>query len=207
MHRYLALLAAGLLTTASPALAQVCMGVPMATGSTTALAGITFPDNANSFGIGVTHKATDEIAVGAEYSLTSYDDFLGTSVPSSHTFAVNGSYEIPLSQPGAEADIAVCPNAALGYTSWDEASAFAIPLGVSVGAAFAVAEGAALVAPYLNPQFVWARASADGVSDSETDFGFAVGANFIVSNLLFGANYLKVGDGDGTFGIRFGLMF
>lgn len=119
----------------------------------------------------------------------------------------SGSYEIQLSEQNANADFAVCPTAGLAFGKWDEVTLISIPLGVSFGGAFTVADGGAVVAPYLAPQFAWTRASADGASDSDSDLGFSMGANFHVSNFLVGADYSKIGDGDGTLGIRFGMMF
>lgn len=68
---------AAFLVAASPALAQVCAGIPMATGSTMGMVGLSFPKNANSFGFGAMHKLNDQVVVGGEYSLTSYDDVFG----------------------------------------------------------------------------------------------------------------------------------
>lgn len=198
---------AAFLAAASPAFAQVCAGIPMATGSTMGMVGLSFPENANSFGIGAMHKLNDQVVVGGEYLFTSHDDVFGASVPSSHSIMASGSYEIPVGEQAANADFAVCPTAGLGFGKWDALSTIAIPLGVSFGGAFTVADGSAVVAPYLAPQFVWARYSANGASDSESDLGFSMGANFHVSNFLVGAGYTKIGDGDGTLGIRFGLMF
>lgn len=210
MHRlrtYVALTAAALLATASPALAQVCAGFPMNTGSTMGVASLGFPNNATNFGVGGMHKMSDQVTIGAAYTLTSYDDVFGVSVPSSHTIGVNGSYEIPVAAAEVEADLAVCPTAGLNFTSWDDVSAFSIPLGVSLGAGISIAEGNVLMAPYVGPQLVWSRTSWDGGSNSDTDLGFALGANFLFSNYLVGGGFSKVGDSKAVFALRFGMMF
>jgi len=195
------------MATASPAIAQVCAGIPMATGSTSLVGGLSFPDNANGYSIAVQHKANQAVVVGAGYGLTTFDDILGFEVPSMHQFVVSGAYEIPLAATNTGVDLAVCPDVSFGYARWDEVTILTVPLGVSFGAAFKAAEGSALIAPFVGPFFAWQRASADGESESDSDLGFTLGTNFLVANFLFGFGYTKIGDADGTFGIRFGMFF
>lgn len=207
MRKYVGLAALAMMATASPALAQVCAGFPMATGSTNLLAGVTFPDNANGYSVGVLHKPADAVVVGASYTLTTFDEILNIEIPSAHNFAVEGSYEIPLAAESSAADVALCPNVGFGYGSWDEITTLTAPLGLALGAAFKVADGSTIVAPFANPFFMWQRASANDVSDSETDFGFAAGSNILISNFLVGFTFSKIGDADGTFGFRIGMFF
>ena len=208
IRRFLGLTVLAVMATASPAIAQVCAGFPMATGSTNLVAGLSFPDNANGYSIGVQHKANDAVVVGASYELITFDDILGIiELPSQHHFMVNGAYEIPLAAANTGADLAVCPEVGFGYGRWDEANILTVPLGVSFGAAIRAAQGSAIIAPFVGPTFVWQRVSADGESESADDLGFTLGSNFLVSNFLFGFGYTKIGDADGTFGIRFGMIF
>lgn len=210
MHRirkFLGLTVLAVMATASPAIAQVCAGFPMATGSTSLVGGLSFPDNANGFAIGVQHKANEAVVVGVAYELTTFDEIFGVELPSMHNFAANAAYEIPLAATNTGADLAVCPEVGFGYGRWDELNILTVPLGVSFGAAFRAAQGSTIVAPFISPYFVWQRVSADGESESADDLGFTLGSNFLVSNFLFGFGYTKIGDADGTFGIRFGMIF
>lgn len=206
MHRfskYLALAVVVVAATASPALAQVCTGLPMATRSTNLVFGMDFPDNADIYAFELRHKATDAVVVTAGYALTQYD----INLPSSHNFTVGGAYEIPLTPRNADADLAICPVATFGYGQRDELTILTIPFGASIGAAFRVGDGSTTIAPFVNPFYMWQRFSGDGLSITDDDVGFTLGSNVLISAYFFGVGYTKVGDGDGRFGIRFGMTF
>lgn len=199
--------AAALVGVATPAFAQVCTGFAMAPGATQAALMGQFPDGSTTFGVDVARKANDQVIFGAGYAYTSNDDVMGVELPAAHSFTGFGSYEIALNAGSTGPSFVACPNARLSYTKWDEISTIGIPLGVAFSSAFEVAEGI-LLAPYVNPFFQWARSSVDGTSNSDTEFGWALGGNMsITSGFLVGAEYNKVGDFDGVFGIRFGLIF
>lgn len=196
--------AAALVGVATPAFAQVCTGFAMAPGATQAMLTGEFPDGATTFGATVARKATDQVIFGAGYAMTSYD---ASGIDNTHSFTGFGSYEYALNPGSTGPSFAACPNLRLGYAKVNEANTFAIPLGVALTAAFEVADGI-LLSPYVNPALHWHRMSLDGESHSETEFGWALGGNMsITSSFLVGAEYYKVGDFDGTFGLRFGLIF
>lgn len=192
---------------ASPAFAQVCTGFAMAPGAMQATLMGEFPDGATMFGGSVARKSGDQLIYGVGYAYTSVDDVLGVEMPAQHTFSGFGSYEIGLNAASAGPSFVACPNVQFGYTKFEDANIFAVPLSVSLGTTFEVADGIVL-APYFNPGLHWHRVSVDDFSDSETNFGWALGGNMsISSSFLVGAQYYKVGDGDGVFGLRFGLIF
>lgn len=195
---------------AGPVAAQMCLGVPMGPGQTALALNAGFPESANSFGIEGRHKPTDALVLGAGYTLTSIDDdaFGGEDVPSQHTVAVQGSYEVLTQQLGDGPGLGICPNVGFAYSSWDELTSYAIPLGIGLGTAFDIGGGTALLAPYANPSFVLGKAElGDQETDWENDFGVTAGANLIVTNLLFGASFTKIGEGDGVFGVQAGIIF
>jgi hypothetical protein len=192
---------------ASPMMAQVCAGVPLGTGQTALSLGVGFPSHAKSYGAGVTSKVTDAVALSAGYSMTKIDDF-GFDLPKQHTFNAGAAYEIPLQAANTGPSVSLCPMAGASYTKWDETNVIGVPLGVGIGAAMPVAEGAATVNLYAAPQFIWQKASADGLgSESDTNFGFTSGANVLLSKVLFGAGFSKIGNADGMFSIRAGFVF
>src|SRR5690554_5986419 len=82
-----------LITAATPAVAQVCMGLPLTAGQTALGLGASFPDGATGYGVGARHKLTDQIVLGAGYTLTSIDEDEGDDIPSQHTFSAGGAYE------------------------------------------------------------------------------------------------------------------
>ncbi len=203
-------LASLLVLFATPAIAQVCLGIPMTMGQTAVGLTASFPENANAFGIDGRHKLTDQLVLGAGYTLGTYDEdaFGGEDIPSSHTISVSGAYEflVPTAPEGPQ--LGLCPNVGAQYTTWDELTMYAVPVGVGVGTALELGQGSAVLAPYVNPSLVFGKAKLDEAeSDWENDFGFTLGANVIVTNLHFGAAFSKIGDGDGVFGVRAGMIF
>lgn len=201
------LLAPALVLAATPAMAQVCFGIPMSAGQTAVGLNAAFPEGANAFGIDGRHKLTDNLVLGAGYTLTSIDSDGEGDIPSQHAFEVLGAYEFVV-QGGADGpQIGVCPNIAPQYAKQDDYSATLLPLGVGIGSSFPIGQ-TAVIAPYANPALFFGKYKVDDFeSDWENDFGFTLGANVIVTNLHFGATYTKVGDGDGAFGVRAGLVF
>lgn len=207
MNAFMILAVAMLLGTASPALAQICTGFAMAPGATQATFGAEFPDGANTFGLTVARKAGDQALVGVGYAMTSFDDIGGVEPPKQHGFTALGSYEMALNAGSTGPVFAACPNAQATYSKVEDVSSFLVPLGLALQTAFEVADGVTF-APFVNPALFWNRMSFDGYSDSDTDFGWTVGGHMsIMSDFLVGAEFNKIGDGDGVFGIRFGLIF
>lgn len=193
---------------AAPVYAQMCFGLPLNAGQSAVALEAGFPDNATSFGVEGRHKLTDAVVLGAGYTLTSFDDDLGDDVPNQHTVGVQGAYEIRTASTTGGPQLGICPNVGFNYGSMDDLSMYSIPLGVGLGTAFEVGSGTAVVAPYVNPALVFGKADLGEIeTDWENDFGFTAGANLIVTNLFFGLNFNKVGDGDGVFGLQAGLVF
>lgn len=214
MTRMRSLLSAGLtfalVLTSSQLEAQLCGGVPFNRDQTVVMASAGFPDNANTFGIEGRRKTSNAIVLAGGYSITTIDEDAagGEDIPSQHTIAAQGAYEFQLQSAESGPQLGICPNVGFGYTKWDELSMVSIPLGIGVGTAFEIGQGTALLAPYASPSIVFAKAEVEDVeSDWENDFGITAGANLVVSNLIFGGSFTKVGDADGTFGVQAGLIF
>ena len=185
---------------AAPAFGQACRGAPLdsLTMGANLLAG--FPDGYDIYGAEV-FKGFGPITAGLEYGLSTYEG----DTPSAHTGTLNLAFSLPI---GTEAmGLFVSPVASPSYTTWDDWNWISVPVGASVAYRIAAGQGLSVV-PYAVPQFVWTRVDSD-LLDSETssDFGWRAGGNLIVNNLVFGAAYHKVGDGDGTIGINVGMQF
>jgi hypothetical protein len=189
---------------ATPAVAQAWRGVPLDSLNTGVALLAGFPENSDTYGAEA-FRNFGAVTAGVEYGLSTFEG----DVPSAHTGVLN--LALPLALPGlTEAGLAIAPVASPSYTSWDELSIIQVPVGASV--AFRVPAGPGLsIVPYAVPQFVWARMSMDvagtSQSDTDSDFGFRAGGNLVVNNLIFGASYHKIGDGDGTVGINVGFLF
>lgn len=202
----LGVLSLALTMVAQPLSAQVCLGTPLSSGATTVAVGAQFPDNANTYGVGVIHQATQNVNLGASYALTSFSGILD-GMPSMHSVGGRAAFEVPMNTNAGGPALSICPNAGAEYGRWEDMNIVSVPVGVGVGVAFPLADNFAMIAPYANPQYVWTRMSLDGESDSTSDFGFTLGANLVVGNLLFGPTFAKLGDSDGMFGIRAGFIF
>jgi hypothetical protein len=185
---------------ATPAVAQVCLGVPLGEGQTYGALRAQFPDGANRFGIKAANRISGPITVGVQYMLNSFDG----DIDSRHTIGGEVSYDLPVAAL-AEAGFALCPTAGIFYTSTDPGSSVVVPFGVGIGGNLEVGDGLGL-APYIVPGFHWQRFS-NGTSSTNTDFGFNGGANLLVNNLFFGAFIEKIGDFDLEFGVQAGIRF
>lgn len=202
-----AVVVATLVLVASYAQAQACLGYPLGAGSTAVVGAASFPDGANSFGVGIAHKATESASFGAYYSATTFDDIFGFEVPTMHSVGATGAYEVHLVTSDTAPALSLCPNVGFEYGRWDEINILIAPLGFAIGASIPIADNTAILTPYVNPQFFWSRASIDGESETDTDFGFTAGASVRVSNLLFGPRISKIADGKATFGLMAGYVF
>src|SRR5690606_32227237 len=141
------------------------------------------------YGVAAGAKITEEVVLGASYTLSTFndDDFGGVDVPSQHQVGATAAYEVLVPAEGSVPELSICPTAGLSYLTWDELSAFSVPLGVSLGTAIPISGGAATLNPFAMPQLVWSRASAEGFdAESDTDFGYTVGLNAIFGNLFGG---------------------
>jgi hypothetical protein len=188
------------------AAAQTCAGVPLLHRQSVVSAGMSFPDNASGYGVAAASKLSDHFTLGANYTLTTFDSELG-DVPSMNQVGLSGAYEFSTPAAAGAPSLALCPVVGATYAKWDQLDVFSVPVGAALGVAVPVADGAVTLNPYAVPQVVWSRASTDGASDSNTDFGFSAGANAIFNKFLVGGALSKVGDSDVVFGIQVGLTF
>jgi len=193
---------------ASPAAAQLCVGVPLGIGQTSLALTADLPDGANIFGAKVARSISSPLVVGAHYALTSYDDSVLEDA-TAHTVGANVAAELaPASL--ADAGVGFCPVAGVSGTFADGSTTIQVPLGVAFGAAFSVDDGIA-VAPFVVPQFVWSRTSFDvgDLTVTDSDFGLNGGVNLVVSNLYFGALIKRsfADNAKNVFGLQAGLVF
>lgn len=190
---------------AAPLSAQLCVGVPLPSGQAVGSLSLGFPDNANTFGLSGHHALDDRLVLSGGYHLTTFDGAF--DIPSMHTLGIGGAVRLQPMQAGFTMPVEACPTLALQYSTWDDWNILTLPLGVSLGTTFSIAADRAVAVPHVRPMLVWSRASSEGFSDSDTDFGLTAGANVILQNLLFGAEFSKIGEADGVFSVQVGLFF
>jgi hypothetical protein len=185
---------------ATPALAQVCVGVPLNVGQTSVALSAHFPDGANIFGVRGANHFSAPLTLAASYQLFSPE--FGDS---QHSLGVDAAFELPVNT----GNLGFCGIAGAQVSlSDDPYRTIQVPVGVAVGGTFEVDSGIS-IAPFAAPQLFWTRFSNDAGSTSDTVFGLDAGANLVVSNLFFGALIEKIFE-DGSdllFGVQAGIVF
>lgn len=196
---------------ATPALAQVCVGVPLNVGQTSLGLRADFPDYANIFGVRAANHFATPLTLAASYELASPE--FGDS---RHALGVDAAFELPVNT----GNLGFCAVAG-AQVSVSEPRTIQVPLGVAVGGSFEVDSGIA-IAPFAKPQLFWTRTTYEGLpgtgeiggdvaseTRSETAFALDAGANLVVSNLFFGALIQKIFEDntDLLFGVQAGIVF
>jgi len=204
-HRFVvaAVLAVGFAMVGTPAVAQLCRGLPLVQGQTAFALTAGFPDEALTVGARAMNRVSGPLTLGVSYELTTYDSDLDWD--NDHTIGALAAFELPVPALAA-AGLELCPTGGVSYTTDGDLNILQIPLGIGVGGTFPVGDGLGL-APYAVPALYRTRASYDGASFSDTEFGVRAGANLLVNNLFFGALVDKVGDVNAVLGIQAGIVF
>lgn len=200
-------------TTATPATAQVCLGVPTTDGHYAIAGHVGFPTGAKSYGGNAVADLNGPLSLGGYYGLVDFDD-LETNA---NSFGVRAAYALP------NASFSVCPTAALEYTSLSEEEAgttfeltqTVIPVGVALGKSFAMSPSFS-VGLNVIPQYLYIRNELSGseggvsgsVTDSSSEFGADGGIYFATRAFYAGASvrFTTVEDTDPELGLNFGLL-
>lgn len=163
---------------ATPAFAQLCVGVPLDVGQTSLSLRADMPDGANVISVRAANHFAQPLTLAASYQLMSPE--VGDA---QHAIGVDAAFELPL---GAS-NIGVCAVAGADVTLADDPRSVEVPVGVALGTNIEVGPGLSVV-PFAIPQLFWNRYSYEGVDAvSDSNFGIEGGANLIVNNLAFGA--------------------
>lgn len=197
------ILAVGLAFPAGEAAAQACIGVPVAGGQSALAGSIGFASFQNIYGAEFHHNLDGNaftLTGRAQYS----DPDFGDGVAG---FGGNATYD--LGQISDAEELSVCPTGGLLFQSPENGSIISVPVGVGVGADFALSEDedGFVLSPFGIPAIHYTRIS-NGSSVSNTDFDITLGATG-----LFGQFYGTVDisnlirDGDSVFTLRFGGLF
>jgi hypothetical protein len=184
----------------SPVSAQTCIGRP---GTVTVAASMSFPDNATGYGLRA-RQTINSFTFGVHVATLRFSGFL-EGVDPINSFGGDIAYEVPVKLNAGASAIGFCPLVGYDYGKWYDVHLFAWPVGVAGGVALPLADGAVILAPYALPHYEWGRASADGQTETYSDFGLSIGANLLFSNILAGVSMRKFGDSDAVFSIRIGF--
>lgn len=185
---------------ATPAFAQVCVGVPLGVGQTSLSFRADLPDGANIYRLRAANHLSGPLTVAGSYSLLSPD-----GGDSRHNLGADVAFELPLGTP----TVGVCAVAGGSVSLSDDPRVIDVPVGVALGGGFEVGPGLS-VNPFVIPQLYWSRFSAEGFdAQSDTNFGFEGGANLIVNNLAFGVviERLFADFAETTFGVFAAMNF
>lgn len=157
---------------AAPAAAQVCAGYPNASGQTSLGLRASFPTGGTTFGVEASRKWHNPMGAFVNLNL------MMPEAEGEDNIAIFGgglSYDVGSFVPAIPAWLSVCPIAAATFSSHDGVTTLNIPLGVGFGMTLATTPTFS-IHPFLIPQFVLTRVSADNISLSDNNFGFGGGA-------------------------------
>lgn len=190
------------LGSAAPLSAQACLGYPTPAARFSVNPGITFADNATTFGGTVNANLPAPLGVEAGVGVTSYDDIDANGIG----FSGRVGYELDTPQ------LSACPFSGFSYERVSEdgqsASALTIPVGFGVGKTLPAGEGYAFTLSGA-PQLLYVRQSVEGFdTESDVEFGAALGAA-LGTDRIYGGFTLTLTSIDGNetaFGISMGFL-
>jgi hypothetical protein len=171
----------------SVAEAQVCAGYPAMPGSFSAGANVAMPTGGTSLGVEGSYNYNSPFSSFARFNLVRPEgggdnqSIIGAGV----------AYEVTDFVPIIPAWLDVCPVAAVSLSSIDGTTQFTVPLGVGFGTTLPLVAGTVDVMPFVVPQFVVTRASVEGVTLSDHNFGIGFGAMARFASLYAGVTANK----------------
>lgn len=191
--------------TAAPLAAQACLGYPTPAARFSINPGITFGDNATTFGGTVNANLPTSLGVEAGAGVTSYDDI------DSNGFGVSGRVGYELDTP----QLSTCPFSGISYSRVSEddvsISGLTVPVGFGVGKTLPAGENYAFTLSGA-PQLLYVRNSAEvgdaEETESDVEFGAALGAT-LGTDRIYGGFTLTLTSIDGNetaFGISMGFL-
>ncbi|MCA0375911.1 MAG: hypothetical protein LCH84_09610 [Gemmatimonadetes bacterium] len=203
--------AVGTATIATPAAAQICLGLPGNDAAPMNLSAVIgFPDGAKTYGARF-GAGSDKRFGGVSVSRTSADD----ADVSSTGVGVDGGLTLPMSS----SSVRVCPVASLTYERIPETlgvkvSGTTAQAGMQVGGQLVVNPSMSVV-PFAGARVVYTRASVSGYGESESESdtgGVLVGGFGLQFNRIFTVAptiSIPVGfeSSDATFGIQASIGF
>jgi hypothetical protein len=185
---------------ATPAFAQLCVGVPLNVSQTSLSLRADMPDGANIFALRAASHLIQPLTLAASYQLFSPE--VGDS---RHAIGADAAFEVPL----GSSSVGVCAVAGASVTLADDPRSISVPVGLALGTNVEIGPGLSVV-PFAVPQLYWTRHSYEGFDPvSDTNFGIEGGANLIVSNLAFGVvlERLFADNAKTTFGVFAAMNF
>lgn len=201
---------------AGSAEAQICAGFPTMDRQFSFGAFMGFPEGADARGVEASYNAAGPLSVFGSFTVTSAeedDDLLGGDEVDLETFEGGLAFEVP-ALGRSLGNVSACPVASFQYTDIEGlATVTSIPVGLGLGTSIPVSTGNTSIMPYVVPQVVFTRISADeglglgDESESETNFGVRGGALLGLGTLYLGGevSHLFEDDSDPVFSIRAGI--
>lgn len=207
------LMVAAMLVAASPALAQMCVGIPSVDGQYAVSGAVGFTEGAKTYGGSFQADLMGPLSVGVSYDLVDMDD-IDTNA---NSFGGNVAYALPVSQ------LSACPVAGLSYTTMSETqdgvefnvNSLMVPVGLGFGKAFPMGTSAS-VGLFASPAYLWVRNEVSGseggaevsISDSQSEFAGTVGAAF-AAGAFFGRGsvmFTSIENSDPLFAVNLGVL-
>ena len=196
-------------TLAGSAQAQVCASYPTVDNGFSLGGRIDFPEDLDSFGVEGSYNARGPLSVFAGLNVISLD---GGDSEGEDVYFAGLAFETPQLASMLGPQFNVCPQARLEYLDTDVGSFVDIPVGLGFGATLATSPAGPTISPYVIPQVVFSRFSAESdVVEDETDTNFGVRGGAVVTFGMFYVggelNFLAADNSDSVFGLRAGVRF
>ena len=196
-------------TLAGSAQAQVCASYPTVDNGFSLGGRIDFPEDLDSFGVEGSYNARGPLSVFAGLNVISLD---GGDSEGEDVYFAGLAFETPQLASMLGPQFSVCPQARLEYLDSDVGSFVNIPVGLGFGATLATSPAGPTISPYVIPQVVFSRFSAESdVVEDATDTNFGVRGGAVVTFGMFYVggelNFLAADNSDSVFGLRAGVRF
>lgn len=209
MKKILAIAVLAAATLAGSAQAQVCASYPTVDNGFSLGGRIDFPEDLDSFGVEGSYNARGPLSVFGGLNVISLD---GGDSESEDVYFAGLAFETPQLASMLGPRFSVCPQARLEYLDTDVGSFVDIPVGLGFGATLATSPAGPTISPYVIPQVVFSRFSAESdVVEDATDTNFGVRGGAVVTFGMFYVggelNFLAADNSDSVFGIRAGVRF
>jgi hypothetical protein len=209
MKKILAIAVMAAATLAGSAQAQVCASYPTVDNGFSLGGRIDFPDELDSFGVEGSYNARGPLSVFAGLNVISLD---GGDSDSEDVYFAGLAFETPRLASTLGPQFSVCPQARVEYLDTGVGSFVDIPVGLGIGATLATSPAGPTVSPYVIPQVVFSRFSAESdvfEDASDTNFGVRGGAVVTFGMFYVGGevNFLAGDNSDSVFGLRAGVRF
>ena len=182
--------------------AQVCAGFPSSDRGFYFGGRVDFPEDVDSYGVEAAYNASGPGSLFGGLNVVSGEGG-GEDV---NVFRAGAALELGLLGAMIGPQASICPVAEVNWFSENDVTAYAIPIGVGIGAELGLPVGPS-VSGYAVPALLITHGESFGDEETSTDFSIRAGVNVGFGLITVGGevNHVFEDGGEPFFGIRFGV--